>query len=1017
MRQALGVNYTLVASSSGLTGATSSAFNITVGTPAKLALTVQPSNTVAGGSISPAVQVEIRDDFGNKVANSTSSVTVAIGSNPGGGTLSGTTPVNASAGVATFADLAIDTPGTGFTLVASASGLTGATSSSFNITTGAAAKLAFVEQPSNTVAGGSISPAVRVEVQDASGNTVTDATNSIAIAIGTDPGGGSISGTTPVNATSGVATFADLSIDKVGVGYTLVASASGLSGATSSSFNITAGTPAKLAFTVQPSNTAAGGSISPAVNVEVQDDFSNKIANATSSVTIAIGTDPGGGTLSATPVNAASGVATFSDLSLDKVGVGYTLAVSASGLTGATSSPFNITAGAAAKLAFTAQPSDSVAGASISPTVVVEVQDSFSNKIANGTSSVTIAIGANPGGGTLSGTTSVIATSGVATFSDLSVDKTGVGYTLVASASSLTGAASSAFTITAGTPSKLAFLVQPSNTVAGGSIAPAVGVDVQDALGNAVSAANDSITVAIGANPGGGSLSGTIPVNAVSGVATFSDLSIDKFGVDYTLLASASGLAGATSAEFNITAGPAANLAFTVQPSNTLVGTSISPAAQVEVQDALGNIVTTSNASITIAIGANPGGGTLSGTTPVNAVGGVATFPDLSIDEVGSGYTLVASASGLGMATSTDPKYRRFNIAVGAPVKLAFKVQPGNTVVDDTISPAVQVEVQDALGNTVAVATDNINMAIDNNPSGGTLSGTTQVNAVGGVAIFSNLSIDEAGAGYTLVATASGLTLATSSAFSVSINAASKLAFKVQPSNTVAGDSPTVQVEVQDSLCIQVADATNSITMVIGINAGGGTLSGTNPVNAVNGVATFSDLSIDKAGVGYTLVATGSGLTGATSSVFNIAAGQPVMLAFTVQPSNSLAGTSISPAVQVGIQDAQGNTVTTANDGISIAIGTNPAGGHLSRTTLENAVNGVAAFSDLSIDNTGVGYTLVASASGLIGATSTGFNLTIDSVPGVAGWGLLALALLLLATSDVWRFHRLANPFKMGSAN
>jgi len=41
----------------------------------------------------------------------------------------------------------------------------------------------------------------------------------------------------------------------------------------------------------------------------------------------------------------------------------------------------------------------------------------------------------------------------------------------------------------------------------------------------------------------------------------------------------------------------------------------ISPAVRVTVQDAFGNTVPSSSASITVAIGANPGGGTLSGTT------------------------------------------------------------------------------------------------------------------------------------------------------------------------------------------------------------------------------------------------------------------------------------------------------------------------------------------------------------------------------------------------------------------
>src|SRR5215475_8618755 len=49
---------------------------------------------------------------------------------------------------------------------------------------------------------------------------------------------------------------------------------------------------------------------------------------------------------------------------------------------------------------------------------------------------------------------------------------------------------------------------------------------------------------------------------------------------------------------------------------------------------------------------ANPGGGTLSGTKTVNAVGGVASFSGLSINQPGIGYRLTATASGMGSVTS-----------------------------------------------------------------------------------------------------------------------------------------------------------------------------------------------------------------------------------------------------------------------------------------------------------------------------------------------------------------------------
>src|SRR5207344_1208629 len=160
----------------------------------------------------------------------------------------------AVAGVATFSTLSINKTGTGYTLGASATGLTGATSSAFNVTPGAAAQLAFSVQPTNVAAGAAIAPAVQVTIQDAQGNTVTTATNSIAMAIGTNPGGGTLGGTTSVAAVAGVASFSTLSINKTGTGYTLGASATGLTGATSSAFNVTAGAAAKLAVTVQPTN-------------------------------------------------------------------------------------------------------------------------------------------------------------------------------------------------------------------------------------------------------------------------------------------------------------------------------------------------------------------------------------------------------------------------------------------------------------------------------------------------------------------------------------------------------------------------------------------------------------------------------------------------------------------------------------------------------------------------------------------------------------------------------------------
>ncbi|HXO86284.1 MAG TPA: hypothetical protein VN803_12250 [Gemmatimonadales bacterium] len=101
----------------------------------------------------------------------------------------------------------------------------------------------------------------------------------------------------------------------------------------------------------------------------------------------------------------------------------------------------------------------------------------------------------------------------------------------------------------------------------------------------------------------------------------------------------------------------AAHLEFTVQPRTTLPLHQMTPAVQVTVKDETGSIVTNFNGPVTIAIGRNGGLlmlGTLAGTRTVNAVNGVATFPDLSIDQLGSGYTLVVSGANITGAESAS---------------------------------------------------------------------------------------------------------------------------------------------------------------------------------------------------------------------------------------------------------------------------------------------------------------------------------------------------------------------------
>src|SRR5205807_6147233 len=101
------------------------------------------------------------------------------------------------------------------------------------------------------------------------------------------------------------------------------------------------------------------------------------------------------------------------------------------------------------------------------------------------------------------------------------------------------------------------------------------------------------------------------------------------------------------------------------------------PAVTVQIQDANGNL-TSSSASVSMAIGTNPSSGTLSGTTPVTAVNGTAPLSDLSINKGGTGYTLQATSAGLTSATSAA-----FNINNPAPTLTSIAPTSGN--ISDTL--------------------------------------------------------------------------------------------------------------------------------------------------------------------------------------------------------------------------------------------------------------------------------------------------------------------------------------------
>jgi len=95
------------------------------------------------------------------------------------------------------------------------------------------------------------------------------------------------------------------------------------------------------------------------------------------------------------------------------------------------------------------QPLTGTAGSILTPAILVGAADTLGRADTSFAGTVTMGLGTNPVGGRLSGTLSVVAVRGIASFGDLVIDKAGSGYVLRATAQNSSPASSAAITILA----------------------------------------------------------------------------------------------------------------------------------------------------------------------------------------------------------------------------------------------------------------------------------------------------------------------------------------------------------------------------------------------------------------------------------------------------------------------------------------------------------------------------------------------------------------------------------------
>ena len=298
--------------------------------------------------------------------------------------------------------------------------------------------------------------------------------------------------------------------------------------------------------------------------------------------------------------------------------------------------------------------------------------------------------------------------------------------TAIAIATGYAGSAPAAgiYTIVNLTPVALAFVAQPTTTGIGAAITPPVTVAIVDMNGNTVTNSSLPVNLALSANPGETTLGGTLTANAVSGIATFADLSLGAIANGYSLLATSRGLTRAVSTTFNITPPP-----IIVQLFNPLIGvgstlpgtiTLSQPAPTggvvVTLVSSATNFVTVSAATLTIAAGQTTGTFTYTGVAP-----GPTTITASAANYFTGSSTVTATYSLVSLGTIPP-------VAPGQTVSLALSIA--------TAAPAGGVTIYFTSSNSsVATVTPSVfipegqRTAATNPQIVGLVIGTTVINA------------------------------------------------------------------------------------------------------------------------------------------------------------------------------------------------------------------------------------------------------------------------------------------------
>lgn len=440
-----------------------------------------------------------------------------------------------------------------------------------------------------------------------------------------------------------------------------------------------------------------------------------------------------------------------------------------------------------------------------------------------------------------------------------------------------------------------------------------------------------------------------------AGIATFTGLRINTaWATKYNLTASMSGTSVQSSGTL-VTVGQPTGAFIFRQPGTATGGVPFQAQPCIRILDAGGNLVATApNSTVVAKLSKNPAGGTLSGDLTGTISNGSMCFTNLVIEKAGDGYEITFTTT---FAIGTPALVSNlFNVGIGPTAGMRVSTQPAGVTGGLPFPTQPITELIDAGGNiNTDDSSSNITVAIRRNPVGG---------------VLTPLYLFETRA-ETAALTAGSRTVTMSGATHPAFTAGDLLYFNDNGPWTVY----YVYSHIREVTLSEAWTGANVAAAVVKRRTSGVT-------RTVNqGVVSWTGLTIDKAGEGYTLSFTsslkpsgltaqsgiighgygyGGGSTNATiwveSGKFDVKVGPEAKLV--IRTPFASAWASNQPVLQqaiVAVADAGGNTVNTLTGRtLSVAIkGTNTQQCLLVGVATVSTQEGLAAWDDVGFTRQG----------------------------------------------------------------